>query len=281
MLTQGTLARAIKQNDWFTSVDLKDAFFHIGIYPPHRKYLRFAYQGICYEFTVLLFGSPNVLSVCGGGRGAPETIRAENSDLHRRLAHHSQIEGEGVAGHRPGARAHHIPRVLGECEQNNLTPSQDVIFLGLDLNSVSMRVRSLSNGLSVAVQRGGKSAISHMSQAAGSHGFIYPSCAVGLLRMRAFTKWVLSLHFSPIRDLCRLVTVTRACSAALRHWESENFYARGTPLGTVTMRKVVTTDASLTGWGTTQAGRTMNGLWLSRLRSAHMNYLELLPIGKL
>ena len=55
-VTQGSLARAIKQNDWFTSVDLNDAFFHISIYPPHRKYIRFAYQGICYEFTVLPFG---------------------------------------------------------------------------------------------------------------------------------------------------------------------------------------------------------------------------------
>ncbi|KAG1925612.1 hypothetical protein F2P79_025411 [Pimephales promelas] len=48
----------------------------------------------------------------------------------------------------------------------------------------------------------------------------------------------------------------RACTAALRHWKNADFYARGTPLGAVTMRKVVTTDASLTGWGATQEGKT-------------------------
>ncbi|XP_056091163.1 uncharacterized protein LOC130070700 [Rhinichthys klamathensis goyatoka] len=45
------------------------------------------------------------------------------------------------------------------------------------------------------------------------------------------------------------------------------------------MWKVVTTDASLTGWGATQEGRTVNGLWPNRLRSAHklfraFNHLE-------
>lgn len=74
MLTHGSLARAIKQNDWFTSVDLKDAFFHISIYPPHRKFLRFAYQGTCYEFTVLPFGlslSPRCFCLCAEAGLAP------------------------------------------------------------------------------------------------------------------------------------------------------------------------------------------------------------------
>lgn len=93
-------------------------------------------------------------------------------------------------------------------------------------------------------------------------------------------KWVLSLHFSPLRDLFRSVTVTRACTAALRHWRSADFYAQGTPLGTVMLRKVVTTDASLTGWGATQEGRTVNGVWPNTLRSAHINYLELMTIWK-
>lgn len=53
-----------------------------------------------------------------------------------------------------------------------------------------------------------------------------------------------------------------------------------TPFGTVMLQKVVMTDASLTGRGATQEGRTVNGLWLSRLCSAHINYLELLTIWK-
>lgn len=37
MLTVGALNRSIHRGDWFTVVNLKDAYFHISIYPAHRK----------------------------------------------------------------------------------------------------------------------------------------------------------------------------------------------------------------------------------------------------
>ncbi|XP_056093378.1 uncharacterized protein LOC130072339 [Rhinichthys klamathensis goyatoka] len=290
MLTQGALARAIKQNDWFTSVDLKDAFFHISIYPPHRKFLRFAYQGICYEFTVLPFGlslSPRSFCLCAEAGLAPLRISG--------LRILTYIDDWLIIAESKEKVLQDTDRVLAHItslgfqvnvSKSNFTPSQNVIFLGLELNSVSMRarlsqerVRSLMNCLT-QFREGAKVQYRTCLRLQGLMASSTQVVPLGLLRMRAFMKWVLSLHFSPIRDLCRSVTVTRACSATLRHWERENFYARGTPLGAVTMRKVVTTDASLTGWGATQEGRTVNGLWPNRLRSAHINYLELLTIWK-
>ncbi|XP_058634818.1 uncharacterized protein LOC131542294 [Onychostoma macrolepis] len=290
MLTHGAIARAIKQNDWFTSVDLKDAFFHISIYPPHRKFLRFAYQGICYEFTVLPFGlslSPRSFCLCVEAGLAPLRISG--------LRILTYIDDWLIIAESKEKVLQDTGRVLAHItslgfqvnvSKSNFTPSQNVIFLGLELNSVSMparlsqeRVRSLMNCLS-QFREGAKVQYRTCLRLQGLMASSTQVVPLGLLRMRAFMKWVLSLHFSPIRDLCRSVTVTRACSTVLRHWESEDFYARGTPLGAVTMRKVVTTDASLTGWGATQEGRTVNGLWPCKLRSAHINYLELLTIWK-
>ncbi len=37
-------------------MDLKDAYFHIQIAPHHRRFLRFALEGIAYQYPVLLFG---------------------------------------------------------------------------------------------------------------------------------------------------------------------------------------------------------------------------------
>lgn len=45
MLTYTGLIRLVRQ-DIGTSIDLKDVYFHIPIYPALRKYLRFAFQGI-------------------------------------------------------------------------------------------------------------------------------------------------------------------------------------------------------------------------------------------
>lgn len=55
-------------------VDLKDAYFHIPIHTPHRKYLRFAFRGICYEYRMLPFGlslSSKVFVCCTEAAIAP------------------------------------------------------------------------------------------------------------------------------------------------------------------------------------------------------------------
>lgn len=43
MLTLRQLSQSIRPDDWFTTVDLQDAYFHIK--PGHQKYLRFTFQG--------------------------------------------------------------------------------------------------------------------------------------------------------------------------------------------------------------------------------------------
>ena len=53
------------QGQWLTSLDLKDAYFHIGIDPADRRYLRFCHNGTAWQFTVLPFGlstSPRVFT---------------------------------------------------------------------------------------------------------------------------------------------------------------------------------------------------------------------------
>ena len=57
--------RALHQGQWLTSLDLKDDYFHIGIDPADRRYLRFCHNGTTWQFTVLPFGlstSPRVFT---------------------------------------------------------------------------------------------------------------------------------------------------------------------------------------------------------------------------
>ncbi|XP_051756680.1 uncharacterized protein si:dkey-171c9.3 isoform X3 [Ctenopharyngodon idella] len=46
----------IRPGDWIFTLDLKDAYFHIQIARHHRQLLRFAFEGIAYQYTVLPFG---------------------------------------------------------------------------------------------------------------------------------------------------------------------------------------------------------------------------------
>ena len=56
METPRSILRALQQGQWLTSLDLKDAYFHIGIDPVDRRYLRFCHNGTAWQFTVLPFG---------------------------------------------------------------------------------------------------------------------------------------------------------------------------------------------------------------------------------
>ena len=51
-----TALHSIAPGDYLVSIDLKDAYFSIRIFKPHRKFLRFKWSDQTYEFTCLPFG---------------------------------------------------------------------------------------------------------------------------------------------------------------------------------------------------------------------------------
>ncbi len=53
--------------DLFMSLDLKDTYFHIQVAPYHRRFLRFAFEGVAYQYKVLRFGlslAPHTFTGC-------------------------------------------------------------------------------------------------------------------------------------------------------------------------------------------------------------------------
>ncbi len=49
MLTRKTIMSQVQGGDWFVTIDLKDAFFHIQVIQRHRRFLRFAFGGKAYN----------------------------------------------------------------------------------------------------------------------------------------------------------------------------------------------------------------------------------------
>ncbi len=67
MITLKQILSQIRTEDWFCSLDLKDTYFHIQIAPHHRRFLRFAFEGVAYQYTVLPFGlslAPRTFTKC-------------------------------------------------------------------------------------------------------------------------------------------------------------------------------------------------------------------------
>ncbi len=67
MITSKQILLQICPGDWFMSLDLKDAYFHMQVAPHHRRFLRFAFEGVVYQFKVLPFGlslAPRTFTRC-------------------------------------------------------------------------------------------------------------------------------------------------------------------------------------------------------------------------
>ncbi len=74
MLTLRQIVPQIRFEDWFVTIDIKDAYFHISILLCDRKFLRFAFGGKAYQYRVLPFGlalSPCIFTKCIDAALAP------------------------------------------------------------------------------------------------------------------------------------------------------------------------------------------------------------------
>lgn len=59
------MIQALSCGEWVTTINLKDAYFHIPIAEHHWRFLQFAFQGKHFQFRVLPFGlslSPRVFT---------------------------------------------------------------------------------------------------------------------------------------------------------------------------------------------------------------------------
>ncbi len=75
-----------------------------------------------------------------------------------------------------------------------------------------------------------------------------------------------------------MMKVTRRCFRALIMWKKPWFLSQGPVLGASCHRRMLTTDASLTGWGAILEGHSSQGLWKDQHLSWHINRLEMLAV---
>ncbi|CAM4555428.1 unnamed protein product [Leuciscus chuanchicus] len=288
MLTLRQIVPQIRSEDWFVTIDLKDAYFHISIRPCHWKFLRFAFGGKAYQYRVLPFGlalSPRTFTKCVDAALAPlrlQGIRIMNYiDDWLILAQSHQL----AVQHRDVVLAH--MKELGlrlNAKKSVLSPLQRTTFLGVVWDSVSMQARlsppRIDSILAAvkSVKLGQLLTVKQFQRLLGLMAAASNVIPFGLLHMRPLQWWLRTRGFSPRGNPFRTIKVTRRCLRALVMWKKPWFLSQGPVLGAPCRRKLLTTDASLTGWGAILEGRSSQGLWEDHHRSWHINRLEMLAV---
>ncbi len=286
MLTLKQILAQIRPGDWFASVDLKDAYFHIQIAPHHRRFLRFAFENTAYQYSVLPFGlalAPRTFSKCVDA--ALSSLRASGMRIL------NYLDDWLILAQSRDTLLSHIDSLLihleslGLCvnrRKSILALSQSIMYLGVCMDSLEMRAR-LSRERVAAIlsylrhfREGSSVHLKEFQRLLGLMASASAVCHLGLLHMRPLQLWLKTRVPWTAWTSGRLsIAVTRGCIEALAPWRNPNFFSRGVPLGLVTSRVVVTTDASTLGWGAVCEGMPASGQWSEPQIRWHINRLEL------
>ena len=287
MLQTRHILESIEPGEWFTMIDLKDAYFHVPICQEHQPFPRFAFQGQAYRFQVLPFGlslSPRVFT---------RVVAAALAPLQRRglriMPYHWLVcapSRQQVVEDTESVLSH--IQSLGfqvNSKKSDLNPRQETSFLGLCLNSLTMRA-SLTPQRVAGIQatlrafrQNRRIELLYFQRMLGLMSAAAMVVPLGLLRAQPLQCWLNAFGLHPRRYRHRKLRVTQLCLQALLPWWNVSWLTEGVPLGRVPSRRtLVSTDASQTGWGATWEGRTVRGRWEHLWDKEHINVLELRAI---
>ncbi len=194
------------------------------------------------------------------------------------LAHSREL----VSRHRDIVLGHiHSLGLRSNAKKSVLLPSQRTVFLGVRLDSVQMQARlapARIPDLTACLARfklGHHVSVGACRRLLGLMAAASPVLPLGLLHMRPFLWWMKELRLHPIVPATRLIRVSRSCCRPLLMWRDPVFLRSGVRMGAIHRRHMITTDASMTGWGAVFEGRPASGEWKEEFLFWHINCLEL------
>ena len=281
----GSLKDVIQKGDFMGKLDLKDAYLSVPIAQEHRKYLRFAWKGRYYQFRSLPFGLAS----------APRTftkllcpVAAEMRSRGIRIIIY--LDDILVLASSKSQLTEDLASVARQLEELGFTlnrkkciwsPTQIIEFLGFIVNSLAMTIHLPHDKIEKI-----KKECRHVS-----HKQEVTACQlahlVGLLSSSIPAIAPAPLHYRALQRLRNSALqqgrgsydfptrMDQESMGDLQWWIHEAGKVNGRPIVQPTADLVITSDASMTGWGATYQSMSTGGSWTRQERMCHINLLEL------
>jgi len=282
-----TATNLISENYFMAVIDLKDAYHSVSIDPKFRKYLKFQWNGQLYQYNCLPFGinvAPRVFT---------KLLKPVVANLRERgfisviYLDDILIISSSICNCRTQIRETiTLLNSLGfliNYEKSQLNPSTRVRYLGFLLNSEKMNVKLPDDKATklkakcelILRSRGTK--IQAIAELAGSLTAACPGTTYGQLYTRQIEIEKSEALLKHNYRFESLVTLSSEALSDIEYW-IENIFKFSKSIKFKNFRYVITTDASLTGWGAECNSLKSRGHWNYDEKKYRINELELLAI---
>ena len=289
METPASIRLALREKDWLTSIDLKDAYFHIPIHQSSRPYLRFVWQQTTYQFKALCFGlstAPYVFT---------RIFRLVSTLAHQRGHRlYRYLDDWLLAAQSPQEVATATEFVLETCSQlglivnmdkSELEPTQNTIFLGMQIDTVEFKVRPsqdrlcrLDAALRCILKDETPTAKTYL-RVMGHMASLEKLMPLARLRIRPLQQH-LADRWSTDLDMETRIPISLEVLEAIQWWQNRENLTAGTRIHPSQPDHLLYTDASKAGWGAHVEELRAQGLWSQQEKSWHINSLELEALWK-
>lgn len=286
METLKSALHMVREGCYFAKIDLKDAFYSIGIKEKFRKYLKFEWQGELYEFTSL----PNGLSTAS--RIFSKVMKPVFATL-RKMGHSNvaYIDDSLLQSDTLQLCLLNVKDTMSLIDSLGLTthpeksiivPTQCIEFLGFLLNSVNMTVRlaprkvTKLKELVYKIKRAKTISIREFAKLIGIMVAAEPGVkyaplyykTLELERDRALNKNFRNFD----ADIC-ISNESEKCI----DWWIQNIDEASRPILLGPMTRRIETDSSKSGYGGHDVthDNEFSGMWTEIEQTFHINYLEL------
>ena len=282
-----TVLKLVKPGTFFASIDIRHAYYSIFIAPEHQVKLRFMKSGKVYQYQAL----PNGISC------APKQFTRLMKPVYASL----HMLGHTLSGYIDDSIL--MGDTFTECENNVLDtvnlmtevgfiihenksvfiPTQRITFLGNDIDSVAMIVSLPANKVAKLVQACIElynkeiEVIRQVARVLGLMVSSFSAVQFGPLHYREIERAkILALHENA-GDYDSNMLVTSEMREELIWW-IDYLPSQKRDICHGNAKKVITCDASGSGWGAVCEDIEIGGRWSSTEVNYHINYLELLAI---
>ena len=287
MNSLNTAKEMLRQDCWMGSIDLKDAYYSVLMHPHDRKFLRFRWKGILYQFKAM----PNGISC------APyfftkilNPVFAYLRDIGHETFHY--IDDSFVVAD-TFEKCEQSIQVLCETveslgfkvhpEKSVFQPKTEITFLGFLLNSREMIV-TLNEDKIQKFKRSANDLLNNskptIREVAGLIGLMI-AYSQAFNYAKAHIKAIESDKIQALRlskgnfDVCMCLTVEAKLDIA---WWLDNIDRSQKHILISEFDFELYTDASELGWGAHVADVTAGGRWTLEEQNLHINALEIKAI---